>query len=185
MEKSKNLEFTLHTEETAPEESAKTFGQIKEQFGFIPNVLRQMAESPTAIQTDLQMLGMYGKSSLTTEEQWIVLLITSSNCYASYCVAANSTVAQMLGVTNDIVEAIRTGKPLTNPKLEALRLFTTEMVDKRGAVTPQTRNNFYGAGYTKQQALDVILGISVETMASYTAHIAETPLDPEFQKNSI
>jgi alkylhydroperoxidase family enzyme len=183
METTKELEFTLHTEETAPIESAKTFGQIKEQFGFIPNVLRQMAESPTAIQTDLQMLGMYGKSSLTTEEQWIVLLITSSNCYASYCVAANSTIAQMLGVTSDIVEATRTGKTLADPKLEALRLFTTEMVDKRGAVSSQTRDNFYGAGYSKQQALDVILGISVETMASYTAHLAETPVDEQFQKN--
>lgn len=182
MKTSKELEFTLHTGETAPIESAKTFGQIKEQFGFIPNVLRQMAESPIAIQTDLQMLGMYGKSSLTTEEQWIVLLITSSNCYASYCVEANSAIAQMLGVTSDIIGAIRSGKPLADPKLESLRLFATEMVDKKGAVTSQTRSNFYDAGYSKQQALDVILGICVETMASYTAHIAETPLDLEFQK---
>jgi len=39
---------------------------------------------------------------------------------------------------------------------------------------------FLDAGYTHQQALDVVLGISVFTLTTYAIRLTEAKLDPAF-----
>ena len=176
-------EFSLHTKETAPEESKALLDMAEQQFGFVPNVLRQMAEAPSAFGSNLQMFGLYGKSSLSLEEQWVVLLVMSRYCTANYCVAANSTVAQMLGVSSNIVDAVRRGEAIADAKLETLRHFTDEMIQNTGFVSEETKERFFDAGFTKANLFDVILGIALETMASYTARSTGTPMDEQFMPN--
>ncbi|WP_231510398.1 carboxymuconolactone decarboxylase family protein [Fischerella sp. PCC 9605] len=55
------------------------------------------------------------------------------------------------------------------------------MVQARGWVTDEEIETFMNAGYTKQQVLEVILGIAVKVIHNYTNHIAQTPLDKEFK----
>jgi hypothetical protein len=38
-------------------------------------------------------------------------------------------------------------------------------------------DDFLNAGYSQQQALEVILGLAVKLMSNYTNSIAKTPLD--------
>ena len=40
------------------------------------------------------------------------------------------------------------------------------------------------AGYSKQQVLEVILGVAIKVMHNYTNHIAQTPLDRQFKPNA-
>jgi len=180
----KNIaEYTLHTKESAPKASGEMLGKAEQQFGFVPNILRQMAEAPSAFQGDLQLLDAFEKSSLTLAERWVILLVVSGQCEANYCVAANSTIAKMLGVSADIVESVRKGESLPDAKLEALRIFTDEMVRNRGMASRETQERFFEAGFTKENVFDVILGIALETMASYTARITGTPMDEQFKEN--
>ncbi|MEL4897664.1 hypothetical protein [Crocosphaera sp. Alani8] len=55
------------------------------------------------------------------------------------------------------------------------------MVKKRGWVEDNEIKAFLEAGYSKQQVLEVILGIAIKVMHNYTNHIAQTPLDRQFQ----
>ena len=55
------------------------------------------------------------------------------------------------------------------------------MVEKRGWVAPSDLDAFLGAGFTREQVLEVILGIGMKTLSNYTNHVAKTPLDPAFQ----
>lgn len=176
--------YMVHTIETTPENSKSSLIMTEQQFGFIPNVIRQMSESPNAVQGFMQIFGLYEKSSLSVEERWVILLVVSGQC-ANYCVAANSTIAKMSGVSSEIVGKVRNKIPLTDSKLEALRLFANEMVSNYGMVSEKTRKRLFKVGFTKENILDAILGITVETMASYTARLAETPLDEQFQTNAV
>ena len=40
---------------------------------------------------------------------------------------------------------------------------------------------FFDAGYTQENAIDVILGVSLATLCNYVNNIAETPINPELQ----
>jgi alkylhydroperoxidase family enzyme len=65
--------------------------------------------------------------------------------------------------------------------LEALRDFTLAMVRQRGELEAGQLEAFYSAGYTQQNVLEVILGLSQKVMSNYTNHIAQTPVDNAFQ----
>ncbi|MGB6169912.1 MAG: hypothetical protein WBF52_20185 [Geitlerinemataceae cyanobacterium] len=84
-------------------------------------------------------------------------------------------------MTPEDIEALRQGRPLTDRKLQALRLFTQRMIVARGWVNDREIEEFLAAGYTQQQVLEVILGIAVKIIHNYTNHIAKTPLDKAFQ----
>jgi alkylhydroperoxidase family enzyme len=183
-QEAKLIDFKLYTKEDAPAGSRETLGAIERQFGFVPNVLRQLAEAPAALGGAAQLLGLLEQSSLTLEEQQVVLLEVARQNTSEYCVAANSTVAQVKTVPADVVEGVRRGGPLADSKLEALRRFVAEMVRQRGNPSEEATRRFLDAGYGKAQVLDVILGIATETMASYTDRVSGVPLDHQFQPNA-
>jgi len=58
------------------------------------------------------------------------------------------------------------------------------MYETRGSVNDADLDAFFGAGYTKANVLDVILGNGLKLLANYTDHIANTPLDAAFQQNA-
>ena len=83
-------------------------------------------------------------------------------------------------VPTDVIAAIRNDQPIADPKLEALRVFATAMVDKRGWLADGDVSAFLEAGYSKAQILDVVLAVSLKTLSNYANHITETPLDAAF-----
>jgi len=141
-----------------------------------------MAESPSAVLGLVQLLGHFGQTTLSQTERSVVLLTVSFQNISNYCMAGNSAVAQMFGVPADIVDRLRKGEPLPDPKLEALHLFTQEIVREHGRVSDETTQRFFEAGFTKAQLFEVILGIALETMNNYTDVVARTPLDEPFQE---
>jgi len=53
-----------------------------------------------------------------------------------YCVLAHTGVAHSMNVGVDVIEALRNETPLSDPKLETLRMFTLAFARSRGNVTP-------------------------------------------------
>jgi len=175
------MDFEVHTQKTAPEASRELIAGVQQTFGFLPNVLGELAAAPAALEGAVRLLSLMNGSSLAVPERWVVLLETAYQNSSGYCVAANSTVASMQSVPGEIIEAVRSGKPLGDPKLEALRQLTGEMVRERGRVSAGTLKRFREAGFRKEQLFEVVLGIATETMASYTDRSTQVPMDEQFK----
>lgn len=175
------MEFTIHTIETAPTTSKEALQHAKETFRFIPNLEGVLAESPATLKSGMALWDFFETTSFTPIEQQVVYLTANYEHSCGYCMAAHSGLAKMIGMAPVDIEALRAAKPLTDKKLQALRLFTQQMIQARGWVKDREIEDFLAAGYTKQQVLEVILGIAVKIIHNYTNHIAETPLDEEFQ----
>jgi alkylhydroperoxidase family enzyme len=73
---------------------------------------------------------------------------------------------------------------LSHPKLEALHVFTRQVVCERGKVSERMTEAFFDAGWKPQQVLEIILGVSIKTMSNYTNAIVQVPLD-EVVKNEL
>jgi len=84
-------------------------------------------------------------------------------------------------IDEGITESLRNETPLSDPKLEALRTFTLQMVRKHGVLEDHDVQAFLDAGYTNRNMLEVILGVAMKTMSNYTNHLADTPLDTPFK----
>ena len=58
------------------------------------------------------------------------------------------------------------------------------MVLQRGTVTAEELERFCGAGYTRAQALEVVLGMAFSLMANYAGHLTHAPLNEAFQPHA-
>jgi len=144
-----------------------------------------MASSPTLTKTYLDIADNFTHSGLSPTEQQIVLLTVSYYHKCNYCLAAHTIIAGMLKVNASVIEAIRQNKPITNKKLETLRIFTRQIVDSRGSLNEVDIDNFLQEGYSSSHILDILVGIAQKTLSNYTNHIAKTPLDKEFSDVAI
>ncbi len=125
-------DFTIHTKDSAPEASKELLAAAQAKYGFVPNLMGEMAEAPSMLEAYMTMGKALETSSLTPQEQQVVVLTVSYLNECAYCMTAHSAVAKMVGLPNDEISALRAGQPLSDAKLEALSTFTGILVEKRG-----------------------------------------------------
>lgn len=176
------LHLQLHTPDTAPEGSVAALEDAKRAFGFVPNLLAFLANAPAAVNAYSGIASALESSSLTPVEQQVVLLAASIENECHYCAAAHSTVAEMVGAGDDVIEAVRSAETVPVARLEALRAFTTSIVQHRGWVPAEDLDTFLGAGFTPAQVLEVLTGVTLKTLSNYMNHMAATPVDEAFAK---
>lgn len=169
--------FTFHDENSAPQAARPAMQQAKDAFGFVPNLISGMANSPALAEGYLTLSGLYANSHLTPREQQVALLAVSRYNGCDYCVSAHSMLADMAKVPADAIAALREDRPIEDPRLEALRGFTAKMVDKRGWLDEADIREFLDAGFEMKHVGDVILAVGIKTLSNYFNHIAQTPLD--------
>ncbi len=175
--------FILHTEETAPEGSKAILQGVKQAYGFLPNLMATMAESPAAVEAYATLTGIFDKSDFTPAERQIILMTNNRLNGCTYCMAAHSTIAKMQKVPADVIEALRKGTSFTDPKLEALRVFSAQVNENRGVISDADIDTFIAAGYSKANVLEVIVGTGLKVLSNYTNHVVKTPIDNAFQSN--
>ncbi len=173
--------FNTYSLETVPEAGRETLETVNKAYGFVPNLIGTMVESPALANAYLNIGKTFGDASFTPTEQQVVLLTASRVNECDYCIAAHSTVAKLGDVPASVVNAIREDRPLEDPRLESLRTFTRQVVEQRGWVGENAVDAFIDAGFTRAQVLEVVLGVAMKTLSNYTNHIAKPALDPAFQ----
>jgi uncharacterized peroxidase-related enzyme len=183
--RSLHMTFPIHTKETAPESARETLSKIVEAWGFLPNLGAVMAESPAALELLwVGYLALNAKGSLTPAEQQLIAVAASRENGCAYCVAAHSTLALSAKLPEHVLRAGREGRATGDGKLSALRLVTELIVRQRGWLSEAEKRAFLDAGYTSGQLLEVVGWICMKTLTNYTNHLAETPVDPEWQRQS-
>lgn len=169
--------FTAHTPDTAPVGSKAQLAEVKAAWGMIPNLQANMAESPQLLAGYSQLWDLFSKTSLSTTEQQVVYLTTNFENECHYCMAGHTMLARMQKIDPAIVAAIRNGTPIGDARLEALHNFVGTVVRERGFAGDAAVEAFLAAGFTRQNVLEVVLGVGVKTLSNYTNHIVHTELD--------
>ncbi|WP_054112868.1 carboxymuconolactone decarboxylase family protein [Marinagarivorans algicola] len=172
--------FTLHDKNSAPEASKPLLDNSQKAFGMLPNLHAVMAEAPGLLEGYQVLHDLFLNSSFDADEKTVVWQTINVEHACHYCVPAHTGIAKSMKVSDDITNALRDETPLPNAKLEALRDFTLAMVRQRGELNAQQTQNFYDAGYSQQNVLEIILGLSQKVMSNYTNHVAQTPVDEAF-----
>ncbi|MBU2871859.1 carboxymuconolactone decarboxylase family protein [Colwellia sp. E2M01] len=173
--------FTLHTAETAPTKSKDILIGAEKQMGAVPGLFAVMAESPQTLTAYTQLHQFFTETSLDAEELTVVWQTINVEHECHYCVPAHTGIAHSMKVDPAITEALRNETALPTAKLQALRDFTLSMVRNRGNVSQQDLKDFFTAGYSQQQVLEIILGLSQKVISNYVNHVANTPVDPMFE----
>ena len=173
--------FQIHTIETAPEAATEALTAVKNANGFIPNLIGVLANAPTALETYRTVGGINGRNSLTATEVVQITAAVVNGC--GFCVAGHTKIAlKVLKLEEEVVNQIRaTARIESDSKLDTLARFTLAVMLQKAKLTEAQLNAFFAAGYTQEQAIDVVLGVSLATLCNYVNNLAETPINPELQ----
>ncbi|KPH80157.1 carboxymuconolactone decarboxylase family protein, partial [Bosea vaviloviae] len=110
-------------------------------------------------------------------EVQVVMMTSNYHNRCHYCMAGHSMIMTMLKAPQDVIAALREGKPVADTKLEALRVFTRKLLEEQGHVGDEALNTFLAAGYSKAQVLDVLICLSTKLLSNFTNALAQTEVD--------
>lgn len=173
--------YQPHTVLSAPAGSKPTLEGLQKAFGYVPNLFATMAESPVTVNGYVALENVLAKGSLSSAERQLLLTTISSENGCLYCTAAHSTLAGMYKADEASVAEARGEKASSATRLGALMTFTREVIRERGHISADVLQDFFDAGFTKAQALEVVANIGLKTISNFIDGFAHVPLDSQFE----
>ncbi|MFC8271327.1 carboxymuconolactone decarboxylase family protein [Streptomyces sp. NPDC057271] len=123
-------------------------------WGHVPQAVARMAESPHALDGFLRLSAMFETTTLDPHSRETVVLTVATRNQCRLCIGIHEAKLATLG-------------PAEHPeRLEAVREFTHRLLAASGAVSDEELERFLGFGYTRQNALEVVLGIGAYTLST-------------------
>lgn len=174
------MTLAIPTLETAPEQARPIFDAITQARGFVPNVYAVYGTVSDAMTGFVGLTGAFGASSLSPAEREVIQLAVSVANQCRYCVAGHTAFATDAGLDKAHVQAMRIGKDPDVDRLGALARFARKLTTDRGRNATAEHAAFLAAGYTPEQALEVIVGVANKTLSNMTANLLNLPLDAAF-----
>ncbi len=141
-----------------------------------------MAESPVTLRACRQLGESFEDTPLSPAERQVVLLAAAVENGCTYTVPKHSLLAEKAGMNREQIEKIRSRQPLSDNRLEALRSFVSDFVSARGRIDDARFKRFLEAGFSKQDALAVVTGVTDATLTAYVNHLVDAPLDDQIRQ---
>lgn len=172
--------FTKHDEKTAPDGARETLMMAKQRYGFVPNLAAYVAQSPEVLGAILKLSEIFDNTSLSAQEQQVVLLTVSALNDCNYCRTVHTALGKSVLFSDSQISEIVSFKVIDNLKLNTLRDFTKSLVEEKGRLSHKQVQEFLDAGYTRAQVFEVIMGVALKTMTNYSNHLAGAEPNEEF-----
>lgn len=168
----------LRTIDDAPEAAKALLAAAEKRNGFLPNLLRVLANAPVALETYLTVSGINSRSSLSVAEREAVQITAAATHGCGFCVAGHTAAAyEQAGLDNETVEPLRNLGHVPDARLEAIARFTKAVIATRGRIEDGEIEVFKAAGFDHQAALEVVLGIALATLCNFANNLAGPPLN--------
>lgn len=169
--------FPVLTDEQLPASEAELLAGVRDDFGFVPNLERVLAQAPAALRGYVSLWDLISATSLTQLQQQLVCQQINRLHDCHYCMAHHDVLLRQAGADKATRQALLENQPLPDPALQALCMFTCALVEQRGKVTAAQQQAFLDAGYSAPQMLDIITILACKVISNYTNHLAHTPLE--------
>jgi alkylhydroperoxidase family enzyme len=176
------VSYPVHTIESAPEGSKPALEQLQQAFGFVPNLVGAISNSPILIHS---LFGLFQKvhgGSFTEAEIQTLLLTNAVTNSSSWAVAFHTALALKEGLGPADVQAIRERQLPSNKRYAALSRLARTLIERRGHLSNEDLTAFIEAGFEPALALEVVAVVAASTITNYAGSITNPPLEASFQE---
>lgn len=167
--------FEVPTRDTVSPANQVIFDNLKKKLGFVPNLYAYFGKNETALADYLHLQNR--KSTLSAKEREVINLVTSQINDCRYCQSAHTAIGKLVGFTDDQIIDIRRASISFDQKFYALATLTQEIVEHRGRVSEETKENFFAAGYSEENLIDVVIIIGDKIMSNYLHALTNLEID--------
>jgi AhpD family alkylhydroperoxidase len=176
------MSFAEHTIESAPPGARRFLTATRDHLGYLPAAMARMAASPQLIDGFLKLTAIFENTALEPVAREVLVMTVATRNRCHICVAMHTARLTALGADPGLIEALRDvdrAEPLPDERLDAVRVFTLRVLDTAGDVGDRALRDFLAAGYTTQNALEVVLGIGTYTMSTLANRLTGAPVDDQ------
>jgi AhpD family alkylhydroperoxidase len=165
--------FTEYTIESAPPASRRAMTAVRDHLGYLPSATARWAESPSLLDAFARVNALFESSSLDplARETLVMTVAVRNGC--ELCVSMHTRRLQTAGADEAVIAALRAGGPVPDERLEAVRLFTIRLIETTGQAGDDSVQAFLDAGFTRRNALEVVLGIGTYTMSTFANRLTD------------
>ena len=167
--------FNIPTREEVNETNQAIFDSLEKQLGFVPNLFATYAYSNNALKNYLDFAG--APSSLKAKEKEAVNLAVSQVNNCDYCLAAHTAISKMSGFNDEQIIELRQGKASFDNKLDELAKLAKNITENRGKTDADVIENFFNAGWTKENLIDAISLVGDKTISNYINNTTKVNID--------
>ncbi len=167
--------MTIPNRENVSTDNQSIFDNLDKAVGFVPNMYAFMANSPTALGDYLTLQNR--KTSLNNKEKEAINLVVSEFNNCDYCKSAHTTIGKMMGYTEEQTIEIRKGTAIFDSKLNTLVTLGKAILSTKGEVSENIKADFFNAGYTTENLIDVVFMIGDKIITNYLFALAKVPID--------
>ncbi len=167
--------FNVPKREEVTRNNQAIFDNLEKAVGFVPNLFATYAHSENALGNYLNLSN--AKTSLKTKEKEVVNLAVSEVNNCVYCISAHTAISKMNGFTDEQILELRAGHASFDAKLDALAKLAKNITENRGATDTAVLENFFEAGWTKENLIDTIVLVGDKTISNYINNTTEIPVD--------
>lgn len=175
MTTTEKVTFEVPARDQVSESNQAIFDHMQKAFGMVPNLYATFALNETALADYLALQNR--KSTLYAKEREIINLVVSQVNECKYCTAAHTAVAKMNGFTEEQILEIRRAQITFNDKFAVLARFVRETTINKGRPSEVAYDEFFEAGYTKANFVDVMIVIGDKITSNYLHNITQIPVD--------
>tara|TARA_R110002073_G_scaffold159477_5_gene314805 strand:+ start:6064 stop:6612 length:549 start_codon:yes stop_codon:yes gene_type:complete len=167
--------FNVPTKEEVSTSNQAIFDHLEKAVGFVPNLFATYAYSENALKNYLDFSN--AKTSLKAKEKEAVNLAVSQVNNCEYCLSAHTAIGKMNGFSEDQILELRAGKSSFDNKLDALARLSKNITENRGTTDADVLENFFNAGWTKENLIDTISLVGDKTISNYINNTTRVPVD--------
>jgi uncharacterized peroxidase-related enzyme len=135
------------------------------KFGAVPPAAAKLARVPELMHAFEAGLEAFARTSLTQVERELVTLVMARDIGCTVCTRIHTHIVAKLGQPE--LGGQVADREMTDPKHTALAHFVEAMIATRGDVDDASWAEFLAAGYTREQALEVVIGVGAYTISMY------------------
>ena len=169
--------FTEHTLESAPAASRQAMSAVAGKQGYLPAAVGLLAESPEMLNGFLRLVAIFDQCTLDPVAREVLVMTVAVRNGCHLCFAMHSARLSALGAEPALREELRAAGPLSDPRLDAVRVFTLRAHETAGDVGQQALGEFLAHGFTRRNALEVMLGIGTYTLSTFANRLVGAPVD--------
>ncbi|WP_188770607.1 carboxymuconolactone decarboxylase family protein [Emticicia aquatilis] len=167
--------IAVPTRDQVSENNQAIFDNLQKGLGFVPNLYATFGYSKNGLGTYLNLQN--AASSISKKEREVVNLVVSQVNDCRYCQSAHTVLGKMNGFTDEQILEIRKGEASFDAKLNALAVFVKDTTENRGRASAESVENFFAAGYTNENLVDVLMVIGDKIISNYLHAITQIPID--------
>lgn len=163
-----------------PAEASPELGDIYQgleaKMGMIPNIFKNMGNSPAVLKAYLGLSGATQELSLSPALREKIALVVGEENNCDYCVAAHTVIAKGVGLSDEETVAARQGSD-EDPKEAAIIQFAKSIVANKGWPEESSVAEIRAQGVSDQELVEIILVTCVNIFTNYFNHITEPEID--------